>query len=227
MKFIQRIKQNISKERQTLKTLTFRQKIRYIRDYYKGRFFILFCLCLIGFYGADMWMTMQRETVLEGFFTNDGQDLFPAKEIEKEFSRRLGLSSKQQVIFDDSLFVQIGSGIEYHTSSQSKIVAYISARELDFLVTTEELTRYYTPNFPIYDLEELLPEELLTRLKDQLYYGLDGTGQEKACAVSMEGSRFAKRAASTDDPPYYLMVFSYTEHADAMIEFLKYAFEIQ
>lgn len=225
MKFLQRIKVDFAKDRATLKTLTFRQRLRYIRDYYKGKFFVLFCLCLIGFYAGDMWMTMQRETVLEGFFTNDGQDLFPAKEISEEFSQRLGLSKNQQVIFDDSLFVQIGSGVEYHTSSQSKIMAYISARELDFLVTTEELTKYYLPNFPIYDLEELLPAEMFEQLKDQIYYGADGSGEQKACAVSMEGSRFAKRGASTEDAPHYLMVFSYTGHEEAMIEFLEYAFE--
>jgi len=226
MNFLQKMKNDFARDKAILKTLSFRQKVRYIKDYYKGRFFILFCICLIGFYAGDMWMTMQRETVLEGFFTNDGQDLFPAGEITEEFSQRLGLSKNQQVIFDDSLFVQIGSGIEYHTSSQSKIIAYISARELDFLVTTEELTRYYLPNFPIYDLEEFLPNEMFEQLKDQIIYAADGTGEQKACAVSMEGSRFAKRGTSSEEPPHYLMVFSYTKHSDAMIEFLKYAFEI-
>ncbi len=225
MKILQRMKRSIAKDREVLKTLTFRQKIRFIKDYYKGQFFILFCICLITFYAVDMWMTMQRETVLEAFFTNDEQNLFPSKELEKEFSKRLGLARDQQVIFDDSLFVQVGSRDEYQTSSQSKIIAYIAARELDFLVTTQELTDFYLPNVPIYDLEELLPEELFDQVKDQIYYAKDGTGEQKACAVSMENTRFFERASDSSAPPHYLMVFSYTKHVENVIEFIEYAFE--
>ena len=74
--------------------------------------------------------------------------------------------------------------------------------------------------------KRVLSNEMFEQLKDQIIYAADGTGEQKACAVSMEGSRFAKRGTSSEEPPHYLMVFSYTKHSDAMIEFLKYAFEI-
>ena len=104
-------------------------------------------------------------------------------------------------------------------------MAYVSARELDFLVTTRELTDYYSKTFPLCDLEQLLPSQLAGQLKDNLYYIPDSQGVTKACAVSLEGSRFTKGAASHTAAPYYLMVFSYTQHPDAVIRFLEYAFE--
>ncbi len=226
MKLLQRLKSNITHDRETLKTLTLRQKLRFVLDYYRGYAFIFLCLCAVGFYLGDMWMQTRRETVLEGFFTNDDQNLFPAKDITKDFSRYLGLSSNQQVVFDDSLYVLIGSSIDYHTASQGKIMAYVSARELDFLVTTRELTEYYSPNLPLLDLEELLPDHLLALLKDQLCYLPDSQGVTKACAVSLEGSRFTEGRESSQTPSHYLMVLSYTEHRDAMIRFLEYAFEL-
>ena len=221
MKVFAKLKRSLADDRQTMKSLSFRKKIRFILDYYKGYAFILLLLCMAIFYCADAVMTMQRETVLEGFFTNDPENLYPAKTISEDFSKVLNLSSHQQVSFDDSLYVELGSAIDYHASSQSKIVAYISARELDFLVTTKDLTEYYCKNFPLYDLEELIPAELLPQLQDQLYYAVDGNGEEKACAVSMEGTRFQQKSESE---PHYLMVMSYTEHQEAMVEFLKYAF---
>ena len=67
----------------------------------------------------------------------------------------------------------------------------------------------------------------LTLLENQFYYAKTSDGTTKACAVSLEGSRFAKEAASDQAAPHYLMVFSYTEHQDTMIQFLEYAFDLQ
>lgn len=225
MNFFKRLQQNFNKDRTILKTLTFRQKLIFIKDYYKGTAFALLCFCLLAFYIGDAWITAHRDTVLEGFFTNDDENLFPAKSIADDFSAYLNLTKDQQVIFDDSLYVIIGSKNTYQTSSQSKILAGVSARDLDFLVTTEELTPYYTEHFPIYDLEELLPEDLKDLLKGSFYYGKDNSGSMKACAVSMEHSKFAEGHMSEDAAPHYLMAFSYTEHPETLIRFLEYAFE--
>lgn len=223
MKFFQKLYRDFAKDKQTLKTLNFRQKLRYIYDYYRGRAFVLLLIGIIGFYCADLYLTTQRETVLEGFFTNDEYNQYPAKAIAEDFSKYLCLTSRQQVIFDDSLYIQLGSSVNYHAASQSKIVAYVAARELDFLITTKELTEYYSASFTLYDLEELLPDTLLQRLSDQLYYAADGTGEQKACAVSMAGSRFDD---GTESAPHYMMVLSYTQHTDTLIRFLEYAFPL-
>lgn len=227
MNYFQKLKQNFNKDLATLKTLTFRQKLIFIKDYYKGAAFALFCLCLLIFYVGDAWVSAHCETVLEGFFTNDDENLFPAKTIASDFSEYLGLERGQQVMFDDSLYIVIGSKNLYQTSSQSRILAYVSAKDLDFLVTTEDLTPYYSEHFPIYDLNELLPEDLKAQLEDDFFYGKDNSGTMKACAVSMEHSRFAKGTMSKDAAPHYLMAFSYTEHPETLIRFLEYAFEIE
>lgn len=222
MIFFKKIQQNFNKDLATLKTLSFRQKLIFIKDYYKGAALAFLCLCLFAFYIGDVWSTAHRETILEGFFTNDDENLFPAKTISEHFSTYLNLTSDQQVIFDDSLYIIIGSKNAYQTSSQSKILAGVSAKELDFLVTTEELTPYYSEHFPIYDLEELLPDNLKELLKEDLYYGTDNSGTRKACAVNMARSRFANGSDS-----HYLMAFSYTRHPEALIQFLEYAFLYQ
>ena len=49
-----RLIRDIKKDRETLKTLTFRQKIRFILDYYKGQMFALFVCLLFLFYIGDL-----------------------------------------------------------------------------------------------------------------------------------------------------------------------------
>lgn len=220
MIFFKKLYQNFNKDLAVLRTLSFRQKLIFIKDYYKGTAFAIFCFALLAFYIKDAWVTAHRETVLEGFFTNDDENLFHAKDISNDFSAYLNLTKDQQVVFDDSLYVIIGSKDTYQTTSQSKILAGVSAKELDFLVTTQELMPYYSEHFPVYDLEDLLTDDLKDLLKDDLYYGKDNSGTLKACAVNMAHSRFAQGSDS-----HYLMAFSYTKHSDALVQFLEYAFE--
>ena len=224
---LKKVAGHVKKDWQKLKTLPPKQKFFYIIDYYKGAFFIFLCLGLLGYYIAGAAIEIRNDTVLEGFFSNDDENLFPAKEIAKDFSAHLGLGPRQQVIFDDSLYVIPESSAEYNAGSQGKIIAYIAARELDFLVTTKDLVEMYAPNCPVQDLEELLPDDLRERLQDQLLYGTDGSGAFKACGVSMDGSRFTKDSAAQKEAPHYLMVFSYTQHREALIRFLRYAFELE
>ena len=227
MKLMRKVTEPFKKDWQKLKTLPPKQKFYYIIDYYKGYFFVLLCLCLLGYYIAGAVIEIRNDTVLEGFFSNDDENLFPAKEISREFSAHLGLGPRQQVIFDDSLYVIPESSAEYNAGSQGKIIAYIAARELDFLITTRDLVEMYAPSCPVQDLEELLPDDLLERLQGQFLYGIDGSGTFKACGVSMEGSRFTKDSEAQKEAPHYLMVFSYTQHKEALLRFLRYAFEME
>ncbi len=226
MKIFRNFQKKFANDRATLKSLPFRQKIRFILDYYKGAFFIFLCLCLLGYYLGDMWLETRRDTVLEGFFSNDDENLFPAQKLADDFSAYLGLAKGQQIIFDDSLYVITGSSADYNTASQGKIMAYVSARELDFLVTTGPLVETYAPSFPIQDLEEFLPDDMLERFRGQLLYAADGTGKRKACALSLEGSRFTRDSAAQKENPHYLIVYSYTKHKDTILKFLRYAFEM-
>ena len=176
-----RIIRDWKKDRETLKTLNFRQKIQFILDYYRGRMFLLFFIFLMLFYIGDMVYQSSQTIYLQGFFVNDRQNLFPASELSRDFSAYDSLPSGHRVAFEDSLYVDLSSGSEYHAASQGKIVAYIAARELDFLVVPQDLAEYYVQSFPLYHLEELLPDDLENSLQNDFYYAVDGSGEEKAC----------------------------------------------
>ena len=143
MKLNHRIAENFKRDRETLKALTFRQKIRFFMDYYRWSFFLFLVLLLLLFYIADA-ISESRQTIdLQGFFINDRQNLFPAEKLIEDFSEYQNVEPGHRIAFEDSLFIDLDSGSEYHAASQSKLVAYVSARELDFLVAPEDLAKYY------------------------------------------------------------------------------------
>ena len=60
MIFGNRLFRSWKKDLQTLKTLSLRQKLRFLADYYKGYLFLAFCLLLLMFYLGDMfWQSRQ------------------------------------------------------------------------------------------------------------------------------------------------------------------------
>ena len=155
-----RLKSNWKHDRETLKALPFRQKLGFLADYYRWVILLLLILFLLFYYiGYLVWQSHQTID-LQGFFLNDRQDLFPARKLTDEFSDYQNTPSGHRIAFEDSLYVDLDSSSEYNAASQGKLVAYIAARELDFLVAPEELARYYAQSFLLYDLEELLPASL-------------------------------------------------------------------
>ncbi len=220
-----RLIRDIKKDRETLKTLTFRQKIRFILDYYKGQMFALFICLLFLFYIGDLLYQSSQIIDLQGFFINDRQNLFPAEELIEDFSAYQETPSGHRICFEDSLYVTLGSSNEYNAASQEKIVAYVAAKQLDFLIAPEELAKYYADSFLLYDLDQLLPAPLKEQLQEDFYYAKDGTGQEKACGLNLRRSRFLENPVYDGAEDYYLLVLSYTPRTNAVVSFIEYAYK--
>ena len=202
-----------------------RKRLRYLYDYYRWVFFLILIAGLILFYMGDL-IRQSRQTVdLQGFFINDRQNLFPAKELTEDFSDYIKIPRGHRIAFEDSLFIDLDSSGQYETASQSKLTAYIAARELDFLVAPEELARYYARSFPLMDLNKLLPEDLKDRLEEDLVWDGEGNKAQMAWGLDLRHSRFLEGTDWDHKESYYLMILSYTPHWDARVSFLQYAYE--
>ncbi|MDU6264853.1 MAG: hypothetical protein E6600_10160 [Anaerocolumna aminovalerica] len=216
---------HFSNEYGKLKQMNIRQKIGYIWDYHKVYFFLLMLAALVVFYIADALHQRSREIVLQGFFSNDDYNLFDAGAIAEDFGKYLNLNSKQRVVFDDSLYIELDSASEYVVASQGKISGYIAAKELDFIVTTPELVQHYSTHIPLMDLEDFLPNNLLSNLNEYLYYveGMDSV--KKAYALDLSQSRFMKNTDYKGDTSYFLIIPSNVPASEALFSFVRYAFD--
>lgn len=217
---------NFSNEINKLRKMSFRQKLGYLWDYYKRFLYLLIIIILATFYLFDVLHQRSSEIVLQGFFSNDDWNFFDADRITEDFSQYLDLGPKQRVVFDDSLYVELDSGSEYVVASQGKIAGYIAAKELDFLITTPELTRHYSSIIPLMDLETFIPNDLLNSINDYIYY-VDGIDQiKRAYAIDLSQSRFMKNANPKGDHPYYLIIPSNAPASKELFSFIKYAFNL-
>ena len=101
------IKQHFARWKETeaakLRPMTPKQRAGYILHYYRFWFIGLALLLLVGFYIGDAVIQSHKEILLQGFFTNDEYNLFPAERIEKDYAATHTLTRQQRVVFDDAL----------------------------------------------------------------------------------------------------------------------------
>lgn len=230
------IKQHFARWKETeaakLRPMTAKQRAGYILHYYRFWFIGLALLLLVGFYIGDAVIQSHKEILLQGFFTNDEYNLFPAERIEKDYAATQTLTRQQRVVFDDALYIDLGGeASEYTAASNGKLTAYMMMHELDFVVTSDEVLEYYKDTFPMEDLEALLPADLREALADQLSFNTDADGKTTAIALDMTRSRFVAGTGADADPrvehTYYLFVPESAPHTQQIVSFLRYAFRLE
>ena len=226
------IKQHFARWKETeaakLRPMTAKQRAGYILHYYRFWFIGLALLLLVGLYIGDAVIQSHKEILLQGFFTNDEYNLFPAERIEKDYAATQTLTRQQRVVFDDALYIDLGGeASEYTAASNGKLTAYMMMHELDFVVTSDEVLEYYKDTFPMEDLEALLPADLREALADQLFFNTDADGKTTAIALDMTQSRFVAGTGADADPnvqhTYYFFVPA-APHPEQIVQFLRYSF---
>ena len=227
--FRQKVKKWHDTESEKLRTMKFSEKIGYIFTYYwKWMLLFLIAVMFCGYVG-DAVVQAHKEIVLEGFFTNDDYDLFPAGDLQREYAAVLGLGKKQAVVFDDSLYISLdGGATEYSAASNGKIIAYMATQELDFVVTTEAVYDYYAKDVPMADLGKLLTPELFAQLEEYLVTGTDPDGNTCYTGLDMTQSRYVAGTGADQDERitqrYVLFVPYNAPHTEMLNEYIAYCF---
>ena len=227
----QEMKTNLHQEKEKLKQMTFRKKLSYIFDYYRWPIFLSVCLIVLIALLGDIFYQGTKENVILGFATNDDWRLFDTETVKNQFSQYLGIDdSRERIVFDASLYVDLDSSVDYVVGSQGQIAATTANQSLDFLITTPELTEHYASLLPLKDLDTFLPEDLHEALSDKLVSLPNADGELQACAIDLSQSRFMKQA--WDNPvyegltPFYLIITDFSPHPDAVLSFIRYAFNL-
>ena len=123
-------------EAEKLRALSWKKKLQYLFVYYKGWFAGFLILLLFLSYAVDVVVQGQKETVLQGFFTNDVYSAFPVEEIQKDLAPRLSLDRSQKILFDDDLYIDLGGeATEYSAASNGKVIAYMAVGVSDVVGT--------------------------------------------------------------------------------------------
>ncbi len=206
-------------EKEKLHHMSFWKKVEYLDTYYRWALVLLVAISLFLFYLGDVAHRSTKTFVLQGFIANDEEQLFDEKSLTSGFSAYLDLDRNETVVFDDSLYVQLGKADHYIEASMAKIYAYMAAKELDFLIGPEFVVDHYLSSLSMRDFSSVLEDRdqmLLKGLERYLHPSLSHEGIEGFFKLDLGFSRF------TGTIPLYMIIPEGSPHPEKVLDFITY-----
>lgn len=220
------IRKEAETEKQKLRNMSPKDRAWYIWEYYK--FHILALILAV----AALWTLggiLYRQTFttrLSIAIVNDrAGNASSTANLEAGLKEALGFGKKDLIEINEGLTARFGeegmSQFEY--ASLAKISALVASKSLDVFIGDQEAVGHYETVNAFQDLEEYLPPELYSRVKDSVYSAEDEQGVLKPVALSLEGTSFASQTGIVMNPPY-LSVMSTSQHKEEVLQMIEYLF---
>ena len=96
---------------------------------------------------------------------------------------------------------------------------------LDTLITEEYFINHFCAQDILIDLEQVLPSDLLDKVKENLVYKAGIDGIERAYAIDVSNAPIIKESVYVEGPVYF-SILSNSENIDTSILFLKYLYNM-
>lgn len=221
------VNDEIREQHQKLKDRPFKEKLSYFIDYYKVHVIVTILVLLLG---GNLIYTIvtQKDIALYTICINS----LPSNNIDtyiSEFETFAEINTEDfEVNIEPAFSLDLDGGDMYSIANVQKMIAMISAMELDSVFTDQELLEYYGKEASYADLSTILPEEILEEYSDSLYYmdvPDDGKGE---IPIGIDVSSSAKLQEMNLYPgvsPVYYAIVSNSQRTDTAVEFLNYLFQ--
>ncbi len=220
-----KVTEKVTEEWNKLKVMSAKDRIWYIASYYKFHIGVI-CIALFLLYSAGgvlyhSTFTTALHIIYINSFSDQAIDL---SVVDEDFPAWLGLGKKDLVTAELSYIYYGEQATEYSVANLQKLVALISAKELDVLVCDTENMEHYGESGAFLDLSELLDDELAVRISDRFRTCTNPDGEEYVCAIDISGTDFVTRSGLTQDPPL-LGIITNSQHVDNAVSLIRYIFD--
>ena len=168
----------IREQNAKLKGAPFREKLSYFQEYYlKTTLLVIAAVIFIGYIAHSM-LTAPSDTAFAAYFFNDTGDSSNTELIDG-FMEYLELDTSAHEAYIDATMNYIPDSGDINVfMSLEKTMAVISTSELDVVVGDAETADYFAKSECLHDITTVLPDDLLTKFKDKLYYAEVGEAKE-------------------------------------------------
>ena len=212
----------IREQNAKLKGAPFKEKLSYFKEYYfKTTMVVVIIAVLIGWMLYSV-MTAPHDTAFAAFFYNCYSD-FSNSELADSFAEQMGIdTSKEDVYIDSSMRIEdgINSGETY--MSIEKTVAVVAANDLDVIVGDKTAIDYFTRAEYLGNLTDILPEDLLEKYKDKLYYAEYGeSGELVPVGIYVDSSEKLKNYYQFKSEPILTFIVN-SDKLDNALAFLEF-----
>lgn len=157
-------------ERAKIKNADLKTKIIYYVGYYKWHTVVFGLIASMIITLAYGWITA-KDTAFQGYMINIYEYIEMDTDLATSFGEYAQIDlNEYEIFFDTSLQMQANSVDAMSFTSTQKMMAALTAKEIDFIAGTEEAFLQNANTKSLHDLRDILSEEKLEQLSDYLYY---------------------------------------------------------
>lgn len=227
------LKQEIRAEKGKFKTLSFGQKIAYIRDYYWIHILAVIIIAITVFAIYRTYKAQNYNTVLYAALVNNDKSVWDEDTdsyesmLSDSFEQYLGVDGeKDRVIIDNNYTLDYDRDPEMSVYSAESLVAMIYAAHLDILIGNELSLDYFCEDEDtfFYNLNEIFDDDFLEKHQDKIVYYTYTSGTTVPIAFDITNCKLCREAGLTVNP-VFISVFSNTERLDTSVEYIRFILE--
>lgn len=160
----------IREQMRKMKDMSLKGKISHLWTYYKIH--AAAAIIAIAIISSLIYnYATHKDTALYAIFVNASMPHMDGSALSAEFEQYAGIDTdKYQAYFDFSFIISSRESMVETASTNEKLVAMMYSRSADVLVADSAVFEHYAQREYFANLENILPEEVLEKYQDNLYY---------------------------------------------------------
>lgn len=222
---IQRIKEHLQRLKKDMEPMSFREKLDHLWTYYKWVLVVLAVIGVLISVVSSSIANINRETLISGMLINTDVSLEGNSYLTDDYFAMLqGVEGKQEIELVHLNFMPVDQtqDIDYTYNAVLRIVANVSAQQLDYVITDEVGLEVCLNQDVLMDLRELLTEEELALLEEDLIYlHYEEDNVTVPVAVNLRDQKFSNMYIQSEHE-HYLAFIANTPRKEACRDFWEY-----
>lgn len=218
-------------EREKISDMSFKEKVDYFKMYYLK--IVIFVVCIASILGYLIHQTLapRADELLNIAVINDYFDQEKVKDFVSDLDTHFKVDpDKEKITFDYSYYISDTDMSQSTLSSIQKLSTYVSAKQIDVIITDETCFKSLMEDGYLISLSELLPADMYTELADRYFSGatrdedLKGNityGEQAAYGIYIDDSEIYRNSGTSIEKPV-LGVISNSPNKDNTIKLIRY-----
>ncbi|MBO5208892.1 MAG: hypothetical protein J6B68_06050 [Lachnospiraceae bacterium] len=164
------IHEEIKEQKQKTKDMSAKGKLAYFWYYYKVHTIVTIAVIAVVIMFVHQYVT-SRDYAFYATMINADYSLLQDNQWGSEFEQYAGIDTEEyQAYIDTSMVFTDDDTSEYALANMDKLLAMLQSGTIDVIIADTENFESYAQYEYLMNLEEVLPEEVLTKYQDYFYY---------------------------------------------------------
>lgn len=219
-------RREVISEKEKWRQMNKEEKWTYFNSYYRNKLIVLLAAVIFVVYMIYTIASPKPEVRLFAVILNGAVNDETTAQLQEGFAEYINLDEEKETLnFDNSFYLDGENFNELTMANQQKLMAYMSAGEIDVIIAPEKDMIQYASMGGLVKVTDLLPTSLVSTLAKDFYYeALEEETQSAPYGIYLEDMAIYDNNGNLIIKPV-LGIVSNSENKESCVEFIQYLFQ--